>query len=194
MHFDNLPHGCKWFSCNATRKWQVYYWYEATDEVLWEPPAGATPRTDAERDTAAEAVALPAAAALLPVDDATAPHPETAADGDDIATTAGTQRAAASEPLPAAALQTEVLPAEPSQAQQVAEQLSARLRQAAGAVFAGASKLVWLAVEAEVRARDLAALGAAHGPGTRPASLAERASAEPEADAGTSAPATHLGV
>ena len=154
--------------------WQVYYWCEGTDEVLWEPPAGATPRTDAERDTAAEAAALPAAA-TLPVDDAAASHAEPAADSSDIATAAGTQRAAASDLLPAAASHAEASPAGPSQAQRVAEQLSARLRQAAGAVFAGASKLVWLAVEAEVRARDLAALGAAHGPRTGPASLPEQA-------------------
>ena len=171
---------------------QVYYWCEATDEVLWEPPPGATPRTDAERDTAAaEAAALPAAEAL-PVDEVAASLPEPAAGGPRTAATAGARGAEASEASPAPKSNSDgSVSAEPPQAQQVAEQLSARLRQAAGAVFAGASKLVWLAVEAEVRARDLAALGAAHGPGPGHAPAAGRATAEPDAVAGPGARPTH---
>jgi len=186
------PHDDMVMITDELREWQVYYWCEATDEVLWEPPAGATPRTDAERDIAAEA-AVPgaadaSAADASAADDAAASHTEPAAENEGGAEAAETERAGASESLPAAASLNEFSPAEPSQAQQVAEQLSARLRQATSTVFAGASKLVWLAVEAEVRARDLAALGAAHGPGTR----RNAALAEQHAVAASSAPLDRL--
>ena len=158
---------------------KVYYWCADTDEVLWEPPPDARPRTAAERDTAAEAAG--SMAGSVPTDSGTEPLSEHAAARHGVAAEAAAD--APSQPVPAeqlgkpAAKQpvspplspaegsgTEISATEILRAQRMAEELSAQLRSAAGAVFAGASKLVWLAVEAEVRARDLAALGAAHGP------------------------------
>ena len=88
--------------------WQVYYWCEATDEVLWEPPEGATPRTEAERDTAAEVAALPDAE-VFHIDNTVAPRTATAAHGEGVAATAEALGSAASESLPAAVSQAEAL-------------------------------------------------------------------------------------
>ena len=187
---------------------QVYYWCEGTDEVLWEPPPGATPRTDAERDSAAIAAAEGGADGHRTSGDGSTPPADTAPDDQDAgATSTATDGSASAAELAAAYLSQVAADAEEAVASkrassitpragalraeqvsvaEVAEHLSSHLRDAAAAVFAGASKLVWLAVEAEVRARDLAALDAAHGPVHGHGRSAEQ-EAKPSADANPSA-------
>lgn len=142
---------------------RVYFWNPDTDAVEWEPPSGGVPRDVGEeqptdgtpeassnagagvagpqqqsRDSGAAAGTADTAAAR-PVHAAAAPGAAPTSEAADAG--APTEAAAAAVQLPSAEL-----------AQRTAG-LVERLRAAAGGLFAAAPKLVWLAIEAEIRAK-----------------------------------------
>jgi hypothetical protein len=134
---------------------RVYFWNVDTDAVEWEAPEGGTPREVPEEQPAADNAAgraeeaTSAAGPQQEVGTATAtdsPAPVTRPAqqpeaGADAGTASQPRNLSASPQLPSADL-----------AQQTAS-LVERLRAAAGGLFAAAPKLVWLAIEAEIRAK-----------------------------------------
>ena len=160
---------------------QVYYWCSETDEVLWDPPPGAVtqriaghdptlerpsshPFPEAETQRSSESLEVSLAPATAPIADG----------GVGLSHTGRSDPAAGSAggftSLPGMHSARSVGRSAPErpvgEAQQLAARLNEMLRGAAGSMFAGASKLMWLAVETEVRTRDLATLGDAHAAAT----------------------------
>ena len=134
---------------------RVYFWNLDTDAVEWEAPEGGTPREVPEEQLAVEDAAGNATAAAS----AAGPQPEAASATAIDLPALGPRPAQQSEPDDEAGLATEPrnllsTPQLPSAdlAQRTAS-LVERLRAAAGGLFAAAPKLVWLAIEAELRAK-----------------------------------------
>ena len=134
---------------------RVYFWNLDTDAVEWEAPEGGTPREVPEEQPAVEDAAGNATAATS----AAGPQPEAASAAVTDLPALGPRPAQQSEPNDEAGPATEprnllATPQLPSAdlAQRTAS-LVERLRAAAGGLFAAAPKLVWLAIEAEIRAK-----------------------------------------
>ena len=134
---------------------RVYFWNLDTDAVEWEAPEGGTPREVPEEQLAAEDAAGNATAAAVTA----SPQPEAASATATDLPALGPRPAQQSKADDNAGPATEsgnltALPELPSAdlAQRTASVVE-RLRAAAGGLFAAAPKLVWLAIEAEIRAK-----------------------------------------
>lgn len=154
---------------------RVYFWNADTDVVEWEPPAGGTAREVSDQQPTgkqpADGGAAPASAEA--VAGAAGPQQQSHGPGAD----SGAAEAAAAQPAQPAEARTPslgggpILQAADARVSTVPKATAAavplpstklahrtaglveRLRVAAGGLFAAAPKLVWLAIEAEVRAK-----------------------------------------
>jgi hypothetical protein len=134
---------------------RVYFWNVDTDAVEWEAPEGGTPCEVPEEQSAADDAAGRAGGTA----GAAGPQQEvgSAAATDSLAlvarpaqqSEAGADAGTATEPREVLALAQ--LPS--ADLSQRTASLVERLRAAAGGLFAAAPKLVWLAIEAELRAK-----------------------------------------
>lgn len=159
---------------------RVYFWNPETDAVEWDPPPGGVPRDVSEEQPAADAAQPEADTIAAAAGEAQQPgRGGPTAAGAEVR--GGTAATASSQPVQPAASQAPAAVAAPTPmetgahvqaeaaaaavplpstelAQQTAS-LVERLRAAAGGLFAAAPKLVWLAIEAEVRAKVCADIG-----------------------------------
>ena len=149
---------------------KVYFWHSTSNAVEWDPPPGGMPRQSSDStdlgatapdsdltapgsSTQHTASSAKTAAPRQGGGDSVAPAvvPDTAAANSPSAAMASAQRHPAAQPQGGSAKPQAQLPSEELARRTAA--LVERLRAASGGLFAAAPKLVWLAIEAEIRAK-----------------------------------------